>query len=153
MRKPRSDSRLYRLSDAQRAKLLDWLRTNMHYSEAVQLVRREFGVITSEAAVSKFFSQNMEGILRPPIPTASVGICVTVTCNRPGEMILAFDAPPPQYGPEKETTLAAVPATVRSAGVRVVSLADSAENRVRLVAYPLPPLDAPVNREAQTTTR
>lgn len=55
MRKPRSDSKLMRLSEEQQALLVEWLLSGIPYHEAKKLVEKEFGVRCSLSALSLFY--------------------------------------------------------------------------------------------------
>lgn len=55
LRKPRSDSKLEALTEAQKADLESWLLGNMSYENAVALAKKEFGVQTSVAALHGFW--------------------------------------------------------------------------------------------------
>jgi hypothetical protein len=57
VRKPRSDSKLRTLPTAQLNKLREWLGVEgMSYDDAIKNVREEFGVKTSRAALSEFYT-------------------------------------------------------------------------------------------------
>ncbi len=133
MRKPRSDSRLNVLNFAQRAKLLGWLRQNLKYVRVVELLRSECGIKTSAASVGTFFSRNMEAILRGPRPEQVSGVCVVVTCHRPGEIKFAVAGllPGEDYRHDGEQ-----PATVRAEAVEITAHCKK-EGEIRLVVLPV----------------
>ncbi len=56
MKKPRSDSKLVALTDEQRELLAQWLLSGMGYETARVRVRAEFGIETSVAALSSFWT-------------------------------------------------------------------------------------------------
>jgi len=56
MRKPRSDSVLDSLPEDRQAMLVEWLLAGMPYHAVAALVAKEFGVKTSVAALSRFWS-------------------------------------------------------------------------------------------------
>lgn len=55
MRKPRSDSRLAQLPEDQQAQLADWLLSGVPYHRVKALLKSEFSVDTSLAALSNFY--------------------------------------------------------------------------------------------------
>jgi len=55
MRKPRSDSKLMNLPEEQKAMLCDWLLSGVPYHQVRVLVKKEFSVSTSLAALSGFY--------------------------------------------------------------------------------------------------
>ena len=55
MRKPRSDSKLDRLPEEQKAQLADWLLSGMPYHLVKDLVKKTFGVSTSIRALAVFY--------------------------------------------------------------------------------------------------
>ena len=55
MRKPRSDSKLLNLPEEQQAQLADWLLSGVPYYRVRELVKKEFAVTTSLAALSGFY--------------------------------------------------------------------------------------------------
>lgn len=57
MRKPRSDSKLLTLPEEQQAQLAEWLLAGIPYHRARSLLKKEFGVNTSLAALSAFWEQ------------------------------------------------------------------------------------------------
>ena len=60
MRKPRSDSKLRTLPPSQLLKLREWLGVeSLAYDEVITRVRDEFGVSTSRAALSEFYSADV----------------------------------------------------------------------------------------------
>jgi hypothetical protein len=57
-RKPRSDSTLQRLPEAQREAIVEWLGgENRSYRETVKRVEERFGVVVSVAAVQRFYAR------------------------------------------------------------------------------------------------
>lgn len=56
MKKPRSDSPLQNLPEEQAAKLCDWMLSGLPYHKVKKLVKEEFSLETSEAALSRFYS-------------------------------------------------------------------------------------------------
>lgn len=57
MKKTRADAKLLNLPEEQQARLAEWLLDGMAYHAARELVLKEFGVTTSLAALSGFFSE------------------------------------------------------------------------------------------------
>ena len=57
MKKPRSHSKLLNLPDEQMAALSDWLMSGLPYPKVRLLIKKEFGVATSDAALSRFYSE------------------------------------------------------------------------------------------------
>lgn len=55
--KPRSDSKLLNLPEAQMAQLSDWLMSGLPQAKVKLLVKSEFGVDTSAAALTRFYSE------------------------------------------------------------------------------------------------
>lgn len=56
MKKPRSDSPLQNLPEEQAAKLCDWMLSGLPYHKVKKLVKDQFDLETSEAALSRFYS-------------------------------------------------------------------------------------------------
>jgi len=55
-KKSRPEAKLLHLTEEQTALLSDWLRSRMSEHQVVALVEKEFGIKTSQAAVSRFYS-------------------------------------------------------------------------------------------------
>lgn len=55
MRKPRSDAKLLNLPEDQKAKLADWLIGGMPYHQAIEVVKKEFGVEAGRDAFQNFW--------------------------------------------------------------------------------------------------
>lgn len=55
MRKPRSDAKLLNMPEAQQSQLAEWLLTGMPYHHALKLIKKEFKVASSLAALSDFY--------------------------------------------------------------------------------------------------
>jgi len=56
MKKPRSDSKLLNLPEEQQAQLVEWLLSGLPYHKAKELIFKEWGIITSFAALSAFWT-------------------------------------------------------------------------------------------------
>jgi hypothetical protein len=57
MRKPRSDSKLLNLTEEQKDEILDLMETGQSYKDLSGAIEKEFGVRSSPAALSYFYSQ------------------------------------------------------------------------------------------------
>ena len=56
MKKPRSDSKLLNLPEEQQAQLAEWLLSGLPYHKAKELIFKEWGIVTSFAALSSFWT-------------------------------------------------------------------------------------------------
>lgn len=98
MRKPRSDSVLAKLPIPARVKLARWLLVeNLSYEEVVRRCKAEFGVKTSETAVSGYLNSQglvLSALLASPVATVTAdGIEVTATRTGVNEFTLVVKIP------------------------------------------------------------
>ncbi len=56
MKKPRSDSKLLTLPEEQQAQIAEWLIGGLPYHKAKELIQKEYGLSTSFAALSAFWT-------------------------------------------------------------------------------------------------
>ena len=57
MKKTRSDAKLMNLPEEQQAQIVDWLLGGIPYRQARELIKTDFGLTTSFAALSSFWDQ------------------------------------------------------------------------------------------------